>query len=122
MSSTDARCSLPSAVTISVPSPYHFTLTAAAANERLTRSGARHRPFPGRVVALRPFLRRAASPISRISAATVFSLTAHPASLSAAVIRGDPSLPLRAANSRATSAFSRSRRSRRAERSPSFHL
>jgi len=122
MSSTDARCSLPSPVLISVPSPYHLVLTAAAGKSRFTRSGARHRPFPGRVLPLRPRLRRAASPISRISAATVFSLTAQPASRSALVIRGDPSLPLRLANSRAISALSRSRRCRRAEWSPSFHL
>jgi hypothetical protein len=66
--------------------------------------------LPGRVVASRRFLRRAARPCSRISAATVFSLTRHPSSRSAAVIRGDPSFPSRAANSRAISAFSRSRR------------
>ena len=105
-----------------MPSPYHFWLILAAGKSRLTRSGACHRPRPGRVVVLRFFVRRAARPIPAISAATVFSLTRQPSSRSAAVIRGDPSLPLRAANSRAIAALSRSRRSRRAERSPSFHL
>lgn len=80
------------------------------------------RPFPGRVPPLRLAFGRAARPISAIKAATVFLLTVQPASRSAAVIRGDPSLPLRAANSRAISALSRFRRVRRADRSPSFHL
>jgi hypothetical protein len=122
MSSTLSRCSLPSPVGISVPSPYHLRLTAAAPKSRRTRSGARHRPFPGRVPPLRLAFGRAARPIWRIRPATVFSLTVQPASRSAAVIRGDPSLPLRRANSRAISASSRSRRARRAVRSPSFHL
>jgi hypothetical protein len=80
MSSTLARCSLPSSVQIPVPSPYHLQLIPAAPKSRLTRSGARHRPFPGRVAPLRLPFRRAAMPSSRISAATVFSLTAQPAS------------------------------------------
>jgi len=81
------------------------------------------RPFPGRVVPLRPFLPgRAARPCPRISAATVFSLTRQPASRSALAIRGDPSLPSRCANNRATSAFSRSRRAARGGSRPSFHL
>jgi len=72
MSSTLSRCSLPSPVTISVPSPYHRRLMPSAVNFRFTRSGARHRPRPGRVEALRFFFRRAARPCSRIKAATVF--------------------------------------------------
>jgi hypothetical protein len=55
MSKTEARCSLPSPVPISVPSPYHLRLILPAAKSRLTRSWARHRPFPGRVVDLRFF-------------------------------------------------------------------
>ena len=55
-----------------------------------TRSGARQRPLLGRVVDLRRLLRRAARPCSRISAATVFSLTDQPASRRSAVIRGAP--------------------------------
>jgi hypothetical protein len=47
--------------------------------------------WPG--VALRFFLRRAARPSSRISAATVFWLTRHPASRRSAVILGEPYLP-----------------------------
>jgi hypothetical protein len=47
-------------------------------------------PLPGRVVDRRRFLRRAARPCSRMSAATVFLLTRHPASRRSAVIRGDP--------------------------------
>jgi hypothetical protein len=109
-------------VTISVPSPYQRRLIPSAANLRRTWSGARHRPLPGRVVALRRFLRRAARPCSRISTATVFSLTFQPASRSAAVIRGDPSFPSRWANSRAISALSRSRRAARGGSSPAFHL
>ena len=106
-----------------MPSPYHLRLTVSAANVRPTRSGARHRPFPGRVVPLRPPRPgRAARPCSRISAATVFSLTRQPASRSALVIRGDPSLPSRRANSRATSALSRCRRAARGGSSPAFHL
>ena len=73
-----------------MPSPYHLRLIAAAPKSRLTRSGARQRPFPGRVVALRRFVRRAARPCSRMIAATVFLLTVHPASRRSAVIRGDP--------------------------------
>jgi len=113
---------LPSSVSISVPSPYHLTLMAAAGKSRLTRSGARHRPFPGRVVPLRRFLRRAARPISAITAATVFLLTRQPRSRRSAVIIGDPRLPLCASNSRVISALSRSRRACRGERSPSLHL
>ena len=121
MSSTLSRYSLPSPVGISVPSPYQRRLMPSAANLRLTWSGARHRPFPGRVPPLRRFL-RAARPCSRIKAATVFSLTRQPSSRSAAVIRGDPSLPFRRANSRAISAFSRSRRAARGGSSPCTHL
>jgi len=61
-------------------------------------------------VALRFFFRRAASPSSRSIAATVFSLTRHPASRKSAAIRGEPYLPPCSANNRATSALSRSRR------------
>ena len=113
---------MPSPVSISVPSPYHFWLIPAAGKFRLTRSGARHRPFPGRVLPLRRFFGRAARPISAISAATVFLLTRQPRSRRSAVIIGDPRLPLCSSNSRAIPAFSRSRRARRGERSPSFHL
>src|SRR5437667_5555470 len=60
MSNTEARCSLPSPVGTSVPSPNHFWLGRLALNWRPTRSGARHRPPSGRVVALR-FLRARAS-------------------------------------------------------------
>ena len=116
------KVELPSSVQISVPSPYHFWLIFSAGKSRLIRSGARHRPFPGRVASLRRFFGRAARPISAISAATVFLLTVQPASCRSAVIIGDPRLPLCSSNSRLTSAFSRSRRARRGERSPSFHL
>jgi hypothetical protein len=122
MSSTLSRYSLPSPVLTSVPSPYHRRLIPSAAKLRLTRSGARHRPLPGRVLALRFFFRRAARPSWRISPATVFSLTRQPSSRSAAVIRGDPSVPPRPPNSRAISAFSRSRRAARGESSSCFHL
>ena len=57
---------------------------------RPIRSGARHRPRPARVVCLRRLLPRAARPSSRISAATVFSLTDQPSSRRSAVIRGEP--------------------------------
>jgi len=113
---------LPSPVPVPVPSPYRLTLMAAAGKSRLTRSGARHRPFPGRVVPLRLRLGRAARPISAITAATVFLLTGQPRSCRSEAIIGDPRLPLCASNSRLTSAFSRSRQARRAEWSPSFHL
>ncbi len=113
---------MPSPVTISVPSPYHFWLILPAGKSRLTRSGARHRPLPGRVVAFRLFFRRAASPSSRISSATVFSLTFQPASFRSAVIRGDPHLPSCPANRRPTSAFSRWRRAARGASSPPAHL
>ena len=93
MSNTEARCSLPSSVTISVPSPYHLRFTVAAGKSRPIRSGARHRPRPGRVVLLRRFLTRARKPSSRMITATVFSLTRQPASRSSAVIRGEPYLP-----------------------------
>ena len=71
------------------------------------------RPLPGRVVALRFFFRRAARPSSRITAATVFLLTAQPSSRRSAVIRGEPYLPSCAANSLFTSALSRSCRAAR---------
>src|SRR5262249_17940606 len=122
MSSTEARCSLPSPVGISVPSPYHLQLIFAAGKSRLTRSGARHRPFPGRVVPLRLCFRRATRPCSRISAATVFLLTRQPASRRPAVIRGAPYLPACSANKRATSAVSRSRRCARGGNAPPRHL
>ena len=50
-------------------------------------SDARQRLIPGRVVHLRLFLRRAARPCSRITAATVFSFACHRASLRSG---GDP--------------------------------
>ena len=46
--------------------------------------------LPGRVADLRVFFGRATRPSSRITAATVFSLTVQPASRRSAVIRGDP--------------------------------
>ena len=73
-----------------MPSPYHLVLIFRAGKSRLTRSGARQRPFPGRVVDLRLFFRLAARPCSRMTAATVFVLTAQPAARRSAVIRGDP--------------------------------
>jgi hypothetical protein len=73
-----------------VPSPYHLRFTCRAGKSRLTRSGARQRPFPGRVVDRRFFFRRAARPCSRITAATVFLLTFQPAARRSAVIRGEP--------------------------------
>jgi hypothetical protein len=109
-------------VQISVPSPYHLRLICAAGKSRRTRSGARHRPLPGRVVDLRMFFRRAASPSSRITWATVFSLTRRPVSRRSAAIRGDPYLPSCSSNSRRTSAFSRCRRAARGGNDPPYHL
>jgi hypothetical protein len=100
-------------VRIWVPSPYHLRFSCVAGKSRRTRSGARHRPLPGRVVDRRFFLRRAARPSSRINAATVFWLTRHPASRRSAVIRGDPYLPWCRANSRLISAASRACRAAR---------
>jgi hypothetical protein len=77
---------------------------------------------PGRVVDRRFFFRRAATPCSRISAATVFWLTFQPASCRSAVICGDPYVPWCAVNSRRTSAASAARRAARGGTSPSFHL
>ena len=74
------------------------------------------------MVALRFLLRRDARYCSRISVATVFLLTRQPASRRSAAIRGDPYLPSRAANSRATSAFSRCLRSARGSSWPSLCL
>jgi hypothetical protein len=105
-----------------VPSPYHLRLTCSAGKSRLTRSGARQRPFPGRVVDLRFFVRRAARPCSRMTAATVFWLTRHPAARRPAVIRGDPYVPRWALNRRRTSAASASRRADRGDSVRSFHL
>ncbi|HUY48174.1 MAG TPA: hypothetical protein VMV92_21000 [Streptosporangiaceae bacterium] len=107
---------------ISVPSPNHFWFTRSAVKSRPARSGARHRPLPCRVAPLRFRFGLAANPRSRISAATVLTLTAQPASLRSAVIPGDPRLPWCAANSRATSAASAARRARRGEASPCAHL
>jgi hypothetical protein len=97
-------------------------LIFSAGNSRLTRSGARQRPLPGRVVARRRFLRLAARFCSRSSAATVFSLTRHPLSRRSAVILAAPYLPSCSRSRRATSAFSRSRRAARGAVLPSFHL
>jgi hypothetical protein len=105
-----------------VPSPNHLRLIFSAGKSRFTRSGARQRPFPGRVVALRFFLLRAARPSSRITAATVSSLTRQPASRRSAVIRGEPYLPSCNANSRATSDASCCRRAARGGNVPCFHL
>ena len=68
---------------------------------------------PAGVVARRLFVRRAARPISRSRAATVFLLTAQPASFRSAVMRGEPYLPSCAPNSLLISALSRSRRAAR---------
>ena len=89
---------------------------------QVRRAVACCRPLPGRVVALRFFFRRAARPSSRISAATVFSLTAQPSSRRSAVIRGEPYLPSCPANSRLISALSRSRRAARGGSCPGAHL
>src|SRR5204862_479817 len=77
----------------SVPSPYHLRLSVLAGKSRPIRSGARHRPFPCRVVCLRRFFARATKCCSRMIAATVFSLTRQPASRRSSVIRGEPYLP-----------------------------
>jgi hypothetical protein len=123
MSSTESRYSFPSPVLISVPSPYQRRLIPAAANFRFTRSSARHRALPLRVAPRRPRRPgRASSPCLVIEAATVFSLTAQPSSRSADMIRGAPSLPLRAANRAATSASSRSRRRADGGSTPGRHL
>src|SRR5260370_337106 len=61
-------------------------------------------------------------PGGALAAGVVFLLPRQPASCRSAVIIGDPRLPLCSANSRRTAALSRSRRARRGERSPSFHL
>jgi hypothetical protein len=58
-SRTETRWSLPSPVRISVPSPNHLRLICWAGKSRLTRSGARQRPVPGRVVERRRLLRLA---------------------------------------------------------------
>src|SRR5262249_41015403 len=91
MSSTEARCSLPSSVGISVPSPYHLQLIVAAGKSRLTRSGARHRPLPGRVVPLRLFFwrRRPARPAHQAGGGV---LAPPPARL--AQVGGDPRRPV----------------------------
>jgi len=90
--------------------------------DQVRRAVACCRPLPGRVVALRFFLRRAARPCSRISAATVFPLTCQPASRRSAVIRGDPQVPRCAANSRPISAASAARRAARTVSTPSSCL
>jgi len=109
-------------VSISVPAPNHFWLSWPAAKSRLIRSGARHRPFPGRVVHLRLRFCRAARPNSPIKPATVLLLTRQPASRRSAVIRGDPYLPACSANSRLISALSRSWRCARGGSAPPRHL
>jgi hypothetical protein len=106
----------------SVPSPYHFWFSLLAGKSRLTRSGARQRPFPGRVADLRFFFRRAARRCSRIKAATVLSLTRQPASRKSAVILGEPYLPACSKNRRKTSALSRWRRAARGGSRPLAHL
>ena len=77
---------------------------------------------PRRVVDRRRRLRLAAMPSSRISAATVFSLTRQPSSRRSAVIRGEPYLPPWTLNRPATSALSRSRRAARGPGLAVFHL
>jgi hypothetical protein len=118
MSSTDARCSLPSSVGISVPSPYHSRFSALAGKSRPIRSGARHLPVPDRVLCLRRFFALAIRRCSRMILATVFSLTRQPASRRSSVIRGEPYLPWRAANSCRIAIVSCSRPARRGEASP----
>jgi hypothetical protein len=81
--------------------------------DQVRRALACCRPRPGRVVARRFLFGRAARPISRIRAATVFLLTAQPASFRSAVMRGEPYLPSCAPNSLLISALSRSRRAAR---------
>jgi hypothetical protein len=89
-SSTLSRYSLPSSVSISVPSPYHLRFTWSAAKSRPIRSGARHRPLPCRVVCFRRRLGRDRKPSSRMILATVFTLTTQPSSRRSAVILGEP--------------------------------
>ena len=101
---------------------HHFWLMRSAAKAGLTRSEARQRPLPGRVVDLRRFRRRAVRPCLRISAATVFWLTAQPSSRSSAVILDAPYLLSGPRNSRLISAFSLSRRAARGANVPVFHL
>src|SRR5271157_2351980 len=72
--------------------------------DQVRRALASCRPLPGRVVAFRLFFRRAASPSSRISSATVFSLTFQPASfrsLSPPDVNGHPDCIARATVTRA---------------------
>jgi hypothetical protein len=77
----------------------------------LTRSSARHRPFPLRVVPRRPRRPgRASRPWRASDAATALRLTTQPASRSTAVTCGSPPFPCRAANRAATSPSSRPRR------------
>ena len=61
MSSTLARYNLPWSVGTSVPSPNQRWSIRCALKSRLTWSGARQRPLPGRVVLLRRRLGRAAA-------------------------------------------------------------
>lgn len=72
------------------PSPYHLRFSAGAEKSRPTRSGARHRPRPGRVVCRRRRLGLARKPSSRMIWETVFSDTVQPSSRRSAVILGDP--------------------------------
>jgi len=116
------KVQLPSPVPIWVPSPNYFLLISRAGKSRCTRSGARQRPFPGRVAPRRRRLRLAARPCSRISAATVFSLTLHPAARKSAVIRGELYVARWASNSRRTSAASATWRAAPGGSLPSFHL
>ena len=105
--------------------PSHASTTREGVAKRLqghVQAGLLSREIVTIGAPLRRFFGRAAKPIPAISAAMVFSLTVQPASCRSAVITGDPRLPLCSSNSRLTSAFSRSRRARRGERSPSFHL
>jgi hypothetical protein len=89
-SSTLASCNLPSAVSISVPSPNQRWLIRRAVKSRLTRSGACQRPLPGRVELRRRRFARALRPCSAMIAATVFWLTRQPISCRSLVIRGAP--------------------------------
>src|SRR4051812_38519279 len=60
MSSTESRNSLPSSVTISVPSPYHLRSSWSAGKSRPIRPRPPHRPRPWRRGCLRLLLARRA--------------------------------------------------------------
>jgi hypothetical protein len=78
-------------------------------------------PLPGGAAAAAP-PRPGEQPLAGIDVATVFSLTFQPSSRSAALIRGVPSFPFRAANRAATSASSRARRRADGGSTPGLHF